>query len=134
MSITYERIGGFVGKQDKLTFDPELKTVTASERGKACPPRILTTAESAQLRAWYDQLKGHPAPQDPGAARAIPDSYQMRLTLAGGPTVTSATLGFPVGGKGAFDPLLQWLDRTLTEELRRHHPDRPVLLTPDELK
>ena len=132
MSITYERSGGFVGKQDKLTLDAELKTVTASERGKACPPRILTAAESAQLRAWYEQLKAQPAPQE-APARAIPDSFTVRLTLEGGPTLTTATLGFPVGGKGAFDPLLQWLDRTLTEELRRHHPERPVILSPDEL-
>jgi len=132
MSITYERSGGFVGKQDKLTLDAELKAVTASERGKACPPRILTAAESAQLRAWYEQLKAQPAPQE-APARAIPDSFTMRLTLEGGPTLTTATLGFPVGGKGAFDPLLQWLDRTLTEELRRHHPERPVILSPDEL-
>jgi hypothetical protein len=134
MSITYERTGGFVGKQEKLTFDPELKTVTASERGQACPPRILTAAESAQLRAWYDQLKGRPAPDQPASARPIPDSFQVRLTLEGGPTVSAPTLGFPLGGQGAFDPLLAWLDRTLTDELRRHHPERPVILTPDELK
>jgi hypothetical protein len=133
MAITYERSGGFVGKQEKLTFDPELKAVTASERGKACPPRILTTAESAQLRAWYEQLKATPAPEEPPATRPIPDAFHVRLALEGGPTLTAQTLGFPVGGKGAFDPLLAWLDRTLTEELRRHHPERPVILSPDEL-
>jgi len=133
MSITYERMGGFAGRAEKLSFDPELKTVTASDSGQACPPRILTAAESAQLRAWYDQLKGEPAPRNPPSAAHISDSYSVHLSLEGGPDFTVSTMGFPLGGVGAFDPLLAWLDRALTEELRRHHPDRPIILSPDEL-
>lgn len=134
MSITYERSGGFAGKYEKLTFDPDFKSVTAHDHGQACPPRILTAAESAQLRAWYEKLKGAQAPADPGAARHVSDAFQVRLSLQGGPSFSTSTLGFPVGGMGPFDPLLAWLDQSLTDELRRHHPERPVILTPDELK
>lgn len=133
MSITYERLGGFAGRSEKLSFDAELKTITASDRGQACPPRILTAAESAQVRAWFEQLKGASPPPARGTARRIADAYEMRLTLQGGPTVTAETLGFPVGGQGEFDPLLAWLDRTLTDELRRHRPGAATILTPDEL-
>ena len=133
MSITYERSGGFVGKYEKLAFDPEFKSVTASERGQACPPRILSPAESAQLRVWYEKLKGEQAPQDPGTARHVSDAFQVSLSLEGGPSFSTSTLGFPVGGLGAFDPLLAWLDQALTDELRRHNPGRPVILSPEEI-
>jgi len=133
MSITYERSGGFAGRSEKLTFDPELRTLTASERGKDCPPRILTAEESAQLRTWYQQLRTARAPEAHSHAQRIPDSFLVRLTLDGGPSLSAATLDFPLGGQGEFDPLLAWLDRTLTEELRRHNPGRPTLLSPDEL-
>jgi hypothetical protein len=133
MSITYQRTGGFIGKSERLTFDADFRSVTASDRGEACPPRILTTEESAQLRAWYQKLKGEKAPENPGSARGVSDAFQVHLSLEGGPSFSASTLGFPVGGLGPFDPLLAWLDRTLTDELRRHHPDRPVILSPDEL-
>jgi len=110
-----------------------MKTVTASERDQAGPPRTLTPEESEQLRAWHQQLKTLRPPLEPGSARVIPDAFQMRLSLEGGPSFQVNTLGFPVGGKGAFDPLLEWLDKTLTEELRRNNPGRATVLTPDEI-
>jgi hypothetical protein len=133
MAILYERLGGFVGKADRLAVDEGLTTATASERGKAYPAKVLTPDEQAQLRGWVEAVKKAKVPEDRSDARRIADAYQMRLSVEGTGKVEVATLGFPVAGLGEWDPLLAWLDRTLTDEIRRHNPHRATILTPDEL-
>lgn len=133
MAIVYERLGGFVGKADRLVVDAELKTATASERGKAYPAKVLTPAEQGPLRGWLEAVQKAKVPEDRPDKRRIADAYEMRLEVEGVGKFEIATLGFPVGGQGEWDPLLAWLDRTLTEEIRRHNPNRPTILSPDEL-
>jgi hypothetical protein len=136
MNVVYERSGGFGGLMQSLRIE-DLRTLRASDKGKAVNERELTPEEAEQFETFFEATSDAPPPiDDDEEAQGAPDAYAvvLRVNDEAEPRVRLSAMTLPVIGAGeAWDNLLDWLDRRLTAELKMARPANQVL-TADDLR